>query len=209
MRSTTVLEAPVATPGWLLPATAPTPAEAEFRWFESLYLHRSKAEDTAFNALRWLLKKLECPFEVAPAQDRFDADTILVTTASPLAVADTAAGLFILTGAFTLDQAEAFVGVPMEVLMQPVPVPPDVLTPSVEATTRFGRVTKGGYAWFWQQTADNAAVVAGAPARQGMVRANSETEAIDRLREHFTDVGAFNWIKRRDYTFPLGLEAAY
>lgn len=204
MLTTSATEAPAAIPGWLT-------ATADGQSFESLYTYRSKAEEQAFQSLRWLLDVLCCPFEVVEAQDRFDADTILVPASSPLAVAvaDTAAGLFLLTGAFTLDQAEAFVGAPHAVLMQPVPVPPDVLTPRQEAATRFGPVTKGGYAWFWQQTADNEAVVAGATPRQGMLRANSEAEAIDRLREHFTDVGAFDWIKRRDYIFPLGLEAAY
>lgn len=84
-----------------------------------------------------------------------------------------------------------------------------MLTPAQEAKTRHGLVTKRVYAWCWEQTADNPAVVAGAAPAQGMLRAITEAEAIERLREHFTEAGPFKWINRRDFILPAGLAAAY
>lgn len=210
MRQTIIIEATVATPDWLVAVPAPHPELAGELWFETLYKDRTAAEDTAVEALSWLLAELDCRFVLAQAQDQFDTQVILVPESDPLAVAvaDTAAAMFQLRGEFTLDHAEAFVGVPTIFLMQPIPVPEGVLTPAVAARGHYGHVTKGGQAWYWEQTADNEAVLAGAAPRQGIVRAWSDSEAISRLREHFPDAGGIKWIAAHEYAQPFGLEMA-
>jgi hypothetical protein len=42
-----------------------------------------------------------------------------------------------------------------------------------------------------------------------MLRAITDAEAIDLLREHFPEAGPFQWINRRDFILPAGLAAAY
>lgn len=212
MQPTSVISDPAqAAPAWLIPRSSPEPALHPGPWYESLYRHRSRAEDRSFEALRWLLNVLPCRAVVVEGQDISDAEAIAVPASDALAVAvaDRAAALFILTGAFTQEQAAALVGAPHAVLLQPLAVPANVVTPAREAQSRWGTVSRGGYAWFWQQLPTNAAVLAGAVPAQGMLRAVTETEAIDRLREAFPEAGPFTWIKRRDFVFPAGLESAF
>jgi hypothetical protein len=204
----TISPPPIAC--WLLAAPGPTPETKTETWYESLYLDRTEAENTAVEALSWLLRELGCRFVLAQAQDKFDTQVVLVpdTDALAVAVADTAAAMFQLRGDFTFDHAEAFVGVPAVFLMQPIPVPEGVLTPAVAAHGHYGHVTKRGQAWYWEQTIDNEAVLAGAEPRQGLVWAWSDSEAISRLREHFPDAGGIRWIKPHEYAQPFGLEMA-
>lgn len=213
MQQPPVVSAPApAVPAWLIARPSPEPALHPGPWYESLYRERSRAEDAAFESLRWLLNVLPTRALVVQAQDMFDDDTLAVVASDPVAVAvaSRAAALFLLTGAFTQAQARALVGYPHERLLRcAIDAPANVLTPAQEAKSRFGLVTKGGYTWCWEQTADNEAVVAGAVPAQGLLRAITEAEAIDRLREHFPKAGGFQWINRRDFILPAGLSAAY
>ena len=215
MLSSPVNSAPAqafAVPAFLIPRLSPEPALHPGPWYESLYRERSRAEDQAFESLRWLLNVLPTRALVVQAQDMFDDDTLAVPASDPVAVAvaSRAAALFFLTGAFTQAQAEALVGAPHEHLLRSaIDAPANVLTPVQEAKSRFGLVTKGGFVWCWEQTAENEAVLTGAAPQQGMLRAITDAEAIDRLREHFTGAGGFKWINRRVFILPAGLQAAY
>ena len=187
---------------WLLPCPSPEPALNPGLWYESLYVDRSRAEDKAFEALRWVLNVLPCRALVVQAQDMMDGDTLAVPASDELAVAvaSRATALFLLTGAFTMEQAQALIEAPHERLLRcAIEAPANVLTPAQEAKSRFGPVSRGGRVWCWEQTPAHPAVVAGAIPEQGLLRANTDAEAIDRLREHFTEARPFQWINRRDF----------
>ncbi|WP_312399537.1 hypothetical protein [Chryseobacterium sp.] len=64
-----------------------------------------------------------------------------------------------------------------------------VLSEDLEIKSRYGKPHVNSRFWFWKDELQNI----------GSLRANTEMEALERLREAFPDAGCITWISGKEY----------
>ena len=186
------------TPTWLAPA--PPLVEARLpagqQWYATLYGDAYEVEEAAHRVLRWLLNVMLSTSHVTLTQE---GHVLLVVAAHDpvgLALADRAVAQFLTTGRFTQADAEALILLPLRSLLTPPAVPAWVITPAQEARSQWGgRLYPRNHTWFWADVCD--------PQRRGFLRAATDGDAVNRLREAFPEVEGFEWITRQEYQAQL------